>query len=65
VDELKGEMNKIKPLTFDEDHKKDEYAKTWILGMRKYFNCKTILLMQREEFPSTKLKERNPYGGIS
>jgi hypothetical protein len=37
VDELKGEMNKIKPPTFDREHKKDEYAETWLLGMRKYF----------------------------
>jgi hypothetical protein len=37
VDELQGEMNKIKPPTFDGEHKKDEDAKTWILGMRKYF----------------------------
>jgi hypothetical protein len=37
VDELKGEMNKIKPLTFDGDHQKDENVDTWLLGMRKYF----------------------------
>jgi hypothetical protein len=37
VDELKGEMNKIKPPTFDGEHKKDEDAETWLLGMRKYF----------------------------
>jgi len=37
VDELKGEMNKIKPPTFDREHKKDEDAETWLLGMRKYF----------------------------
>jgi hypothetical protein len=30
-------MNKIKPPTFDGEHKKDEYAETWLLGMRKYF----------------------------
>jgi hypothetical protein len=36
VDELKGEMNKIKPPTFDGDHKKDEDVETWMLGMRKY-----------------------------
>ena len=30
-------MNKIKPLTFDDEHKKDEDAETWLLGMRKYF----------------------------
>jgi hypothetical protein len=33
----KGEMNKIKPPTFDGEHKKDEDAETWLLGMRKYF----------------------------
>jgi hypothetical protein len=36
-DELKGEMNKIKPPTFDGEYKKEEYAKTWFLGMNKYF----------------------------
>jgi hypothetical protein len=30
-------MNKIKHPTFDGEHKKDEDAKTWLLGMRKYF----------------------------
>jgi hypothetical protein len=37
VDELRGEMNKIKPPIFDGEHKKDEDAETWLLGMRKYF----------------------------
>jgi hypothetical protein len=37
VDEIRGEMNKIKPPTFDCEHKKDEDAETWLLGMRKYF----------------------------
>jgi hypothetical protein len=37
VDELRGEMNKIKPPTFDGNHKKDEYAETWLLGMRNYY----------------------------
>jgi hypothetical protein len=36
VDELKGDMNKIKPPTFDGEHKKEEDAETWLLGMRKY-----------------------------
>jgi hypothetical protein len=35
--ELKGEMNKIKPPTFDGEHKKEEDAETWLLGMKKYF----------------------------
>jgi hypothetical protein len=37
VDELKGEMNKIKPSTFYGEHKKYDEAETWLLGMRKYF----------------------------
>jgi hypothetical protein len=37
VDELRGEMNKIIPPTFYGEHKNDEYAETWMLGMRKYF----------------------------
>jgi hypothetical protein len=30
-------MNKIEPPTFDGEHKKDEDAETWFLGLRKYF----------------------------
>jgi hypothetical protein len=37
MDELKGEMNNIKPPTFDGEHKKEEDVETWLLGMRKYF----------------------------
>jgi hypothetical protein len=37
VDELRREMNRIKPPTFDGEHKKDEDVETWMLGMRKYF----------------------------
>jgi hypothetical protein len=37
MDELKGEMNKIKLPMFDGEHMKDEDAETWFLGMRKYF----------------------------
>jgi hypothetical protein len=37
VDELKGEMNNIKPPKFDGEHQKEEDVETWFLGMRKYF----------------------------
>jgi hypothetical protein len=30
-------MNQINPPTFDGEHKKDEDAKTCLLGMRNYF----------------------------
>jgi hypothetical protein len=36
VDELKGEMNKIKPPMFDGEHKEED-VETCLLGMRKYF----------------------------
>jgi hypothetical protein len=36
-EELKGEMKKIKPPTFNGEHKKEEDAETWLLGMKKYF----------------------------
>jgi hypothetical protein len=39
VDELKGEMNKITPPTFDGEHKEED-VETWLLGMRKYFQLK-------------------------
>jgi len=35
VDELHGEMNKIKPPTFDGEYTKDEDVDTWLLGMKK------------------------------
>jgi len=35
--DLWGEINKIKPPTFDGEHHKDEDVETWFLGMRKYF----------------------------
>ena len=37
MDELRGEMNKIIPPTFYGEHKNDEYAETWMLGMRTFF----------------------------
>jgi hypothetical protein len=30
-------MNKIEPPTFDGEHKRDEDAETWLMGMRNYF----------------------------
>jgi hypothetical protein len=37
VDDMRGEMKKNNPPTFDGEQKKDEDAETWLLGMRKYF----------------------------
>jgi hypothetical protein len=37
VDELKGEMNKIKLPAFDGEHKKEEDVETRLLGIKKYF----------------------------
>jgi hypothetical protein len=40
VDELRGEMNNIKPPTFDGENKKYEDVETWMFGMRKYFQLR-------------------------
>jgi hypothetical protein len=48
-EELKGEMNKIKPPTFDGDHKKEEYAETWLLGMKKYFQLQKLFYSCRRK----------------
>jgi hypothetical protein len=37
VDEIQGDMRKIKPPSFNGEKKKDEDVKAWILGMGKYF----------------------------
>ena len=46
--ELKGEMNKIKPPTFDGEHKKEEDSETWLLGMRKYFQLQNYSSHRRK-----------------
>jgi hypothetical protein len=38
VDELQGEMNKIKPPTFDGEHKKDEDAKDMVSRHEEVFS---------------------------
>jgi hypothetical protein len=56
VDELQGEMNKIKPPTFDGEHKKDEYEKTWLLGIRKYFQLHNYSMQAEERIVICQLK---------
>jgi hypothetical protein len=56
VDELQGEMNKIKPPTFDGEHKKDEYAETWMLGMRKYFQLHNYSMQEEGRISIYRLK---------
>jgi hypothetical protein len=34
---LQGELRKINPPSFDGDNRTREYAESWLLGMRKYF----------------------------
>lgn len=36
LDSLKGDLTKIKPPTFKEEHKKGEEVEAWMLEMRKY-----------------------------
>jgi hypothetical protein len=49
VDELMGEMNKIKPPTLDGEHKKEEDVETWLLGMRKYVPTTELFLSFRRK----------------
>jgi hypothetical protein len=46
INELQGEMNKIKYPTFDGENKKDEYVETWMLGMRKYFQLHNYFVQE-------------------
>jgi hypothetical protein len=65
VDELRGEMNKIKPPTFDGEHKEVEDAKTWFLGMRKYFQLHNYSFHAERRIVIYQLKGKPPCGGIN
>jgi hypothetical protein len=56
VYELKGEMNKIKPPTFDGDSKKDVDVEEWLLGMRKYFQLHNYSLRAKGRISIYQLK---------
>jgi hypothetical protein len=56
MDELKGEMNKIKPPTFDGEHQKEEDVETLFLGMRKYFQLHNYSSHAEERIAMYQLK---------
>jgi hypothetical protein len=58
VDELKGEMNKIKRPTFDGEHKKDEDAEAQLMGMRKYFQLQNYSSRAEGRISIYQLKEK-------
>jgi hypothetical protein len=58
VDELKGGVNKIKPPTFDGEHKKEEDVETWFLGMRKYFQLQNYSNHAEGRIAMYQLKEK-------
>jgi hypothetical protein len=58
MDELKGEMNNIKPPTFDGEHKKEEDVETWLLGMRKYFQLQNYSSHAEGRIVMYQLKEK-------
>jgi hypothetical protein len=37
LDNLQGELRKLKPPNFDGENKKGEEVEAWLLGIRKYF----------------------------
>ena len=51
-------MNKIKPPTFDGEHKKDEDVVTWLLGMRKYFQLHNYSSHAEDIISIYQLKEK-------
>jgi hypothetical protein len=59
-EELKGEMNKIKPLTFDGEHKKEEDVETWLLGMKKYFQLQNYSSHAEGRIAMYQLKGKAP-----
>jgi hypothetical protein len=58
-------MNKIKPPTFDGEHKKDEDAETWLLGMRKYFQLHNYSSHAEGRIAIYQLKGKASCGGIN
>jgi hypothetical protein len=65
MDELKGEMNKIKPPTFDGEHKKEEDDETWLLDMRKSFQLQNYSSHAEGRISIHQLKGKHPCGGIN
>jgi len=37
LDNLQGEIRKLKPPNFDSEHKRGDDVETWLLGIIKYF----------------------------
>jgi hypothetical protein len=64
VDELRGEMNRIKPPTFDGEHTKDEDVETWLLGMRNNFQLHNYSSHDEGRISIYQLKGKNPCGEI-
>jgi hypothetical protein len=60
VDELQGGKKKIKPPTIDGEHKKDEDAEAWLLGMRKYFQLDNYSSHAKGIISIYQLKEKAP-----
>ena len=61
MDELKGEMNKINPPMFDGEHKKEDDAETWLLGMRKYFQLQNYSAHAEERIAMYQLKGKSTH----
>jgi hypothetical protein len=59
VDEIHGEMSKIKPPTFDGKKKKDEDMETWMLGIRNYFQLHNYSTQENERIFIYQLKGKS------
>jgi hypothetical protein len=65
VDDLQGDIRNIKPPTFDGDHKKDEDAEAWLLGMRKYFQLHNYSSNVEARIATYHLQGKHLCGGIN
>ena len=62
-EEISGEFKKIKPPTFNGDTEKGEEAKSWLSGMKKYFQIYNYSNQLRLEWLYITSQERMTFGG--
>jgi hypothetical protein len=65
LDNLQGELRKLKPPSFDGEREKEDDVEAWLLESGSIFNCTTIHLILKQEFPHTICMENLLCGGIN
>jgi hypothetical protein len=65
LDILQGELRRLKPPTFDGEHRKGEDVEAWLLGMRKYFQLHNYSSNMEAKIPYIIFRGKLPCGGTS